>query len=421
MCHDDNQDAAIPQPSDSFPWHLGAHDAHCHPTDTMASIAKIPRMRTSTLTIMATRSQDQHLVAEVAASHGLPQRKEDRDCSTSGETGETKVVPSFGWHPWFSHQLFDDTAPNPTYNPSSSDAGAIAAAKRAHYQAVLQPAPEDQAFIEALPTPTPLSETLATTRSYLAEHPLAVVGEVGLDKAFRLPQQWIGTDGAARNEDLTPGGREGRMLSPHRVRMQHQQAILTAQLHLAGENDRAVSVHGVQAHGVLYETISRTWAGHAVRVPSRREKKMVAPGAEDFSSDDEGENGKKKTVASKQSKQEYGSNGSKPYPPRICLHSYSGSADMLRQWLHPSVPARVYVSFSTAVNLSTEAVRSKVDDVIRAVPDDRILLESDLHQAGDVMDGMLEDMYRRVCEAKGWELEDGVGRIGRNYEAFVYG
>jgi Tat protein secretion system quality control protein TatD with DNase activity len=388
-------------------------------------------MRASTLTIMATRSQDQNLVAEVAALHSLPQHKQESDDSST-TSSETKVVPSFGWHPWFSHQIFDDTAPNPTYNPSSSDN--TAAAKAAHYQAVLQPAPEDQAFIDDLPTPTPLSEILATTRSYLTGHPLALVGEVGLDKAFRLPQQWIDTERAARNESLTPGGREGRTLSPHRVRMQHQQAVLTAQLRLAGENGRAVSVHGVQAHGVLYETVSRTWAGHEVRVPSRKEKKKVAPGAEDFSSDEEGEGKKKeeggnngksqkkeKKMATKQSKQEHSSDGGKPYPPRICLHSYSGSADMLRQWMHASVPARVYVSFSTAVNLSTEAVRSKVDDVIRVVPDDRVLLESDLHQAGDVMDGMLEDMYRRVCQAKGWELEDGVERIGRNYEAFVYG
>lgn len=372
-------------------------------------------MRAATLTIMATRSQDQDLVAEVAASHGIQRQREQ------GST-ETRVVPSFGWHPWFSHQLYDDGASTPTYNPSSSD---LQAAKKAHYEAVLQPAPKDQAFIDSLPTPTPLSEFISATRQRLEQHPLALVGEIGLDKAFRLPTQWQESDSASRNEDVTPGGREGRLLSPHRVRMQHQQAILTTQLRLAGEVGRAVSVHGVQAHGVLYDAISKCWAGHEVHVPSRKEKKMVAPGAEDFSSDDEeeddGEHSKQKQHSKQQPTKSNAKLGDKPYPPRICLHSYSGSADMLKQWLHQSVPAQVYVSFSTAVNLSTEAVRSKVDDVIRAVPDDRILVESDLHRAGEEMDGMLENMYRHVCAAKGWELEEGVTRIGRNYEAFIHG
>lgn len=433
MCqpeHDGSNASTNPKASDSFPWHVGAYDAHCHPTDVMASVDSLASMRTSVLTIMATRSQDQELVAQVAASHGL---KNDASLPDTADV-RGRVVPAFGWHPWFSHQLYDDTTKEPSYKPINSTAEAALEAKRAHYRAVLQPSPDDR-FVDTLPDPTPLSSLIDATRQRLKDHPLALVGEMGLDKAFRLPQPWEESEPDARDEGHTPGSREGRQLSVYRVRMPHQQAVLAAQLKLAGEMGRAVSLHGVQAHGVLYDAASRCWAGHELHIPSRREQRMVAPGAEDFSSSEEEESEEEEvsgdevegSLAQKvkaiklKRKQEKQQVGGKPFPPRICLHSFSGSMSTLDQWTRKNVPSQIYVSFSTAVNMSTEAVRSKVDEVIRAVPDDRVLVESDLHTAGEDMDGLLEDMYRHVCKVKGWELEDGVARIRDNYHKFIFG
>ncbi|KPM43605.1 hypothetical protein AK830_g2956 [Neonectria ditissima] len=410
--HGDAEKAADTPPP--FPWHLPVCDAHCHLTDTMASVATFPAMRAAALTVMATRSQDQDLVADVAARHPAPDRAA---FPTEGEVG-TFVVPAFGWHPWFSHQLYDDQAPEPTYRPpgsgsdpdpgqtpGTSPADAEAAAKAAHYASVLAPAPSPS-FLASLPTPVAISAVISSTRNLLLAHPHALVGEIGLDKAFRLPQAWDEPAETSRNNGLTPGGREGRLLSPHRVRMEHQRAILAAQLRLAASMRRAISVHGVQAHGVLYETLAATWKGHEREVMTRKKRKLVAQGAEDFSSGDEDD--------------EDEATG-KPYPPRICLHSFSAGVEVMKQYLHREIPARIYVSLSSGINMGTDASREKADEVLRALPDDRILIESDLHTAGELMDAALEDVCRWVCEVKGWTLEDGVARLAKNYEGFIYG
>ncbi|KAF4966178.1 hypothetical protein FSARC_6062 [Fusarium sarcochroum] len=382
-----------------FPWHLPICDAHCHPTDTMASVDDIPSMRAAALTIMATRAQDQELVADVASKHSSTDLKSL--LQDNSEAKNTSVVPSFGWHPWFSHLLYDDSADTPTYR-STSGSETDDAAKQAHYTAVLQPEPSPD-FVASLPTPTAVSSFLKATESQLSANPHALVGEIGLDKAFRLPEPWNPSEHAERDSTLTPGGREGRHLSPQRVRIEHQRDILAAQLRLAAKTRRAVSVHGVQAHGVLHETLAATWKGHEREVVSRRKRRLVAKGAEDFSdSDDDDES-------------------EKPYPPRICLHSFSASVEVLKQYLNPTIPARIFVSLSTAVNLSTDAGRTKTDEVLRALPDDSVLVESDLHIAGEQMDSALEDMYRHVCEVKGWELEEGVKQIAKNYEEFILG
>ncbi|CVK93442.1 related to Cut9 interacting protein scn1 [Fusarium mangiferae] len=364
----------------------------------MASITDIPSMRAAALTIMATRAQDQELVADVASKHSNPDLKSL--FQENSEATGTCAIPSFGWHPWFSHLLYDDSADTPTFQPTSGSE-TDNAAKQAHYNAVLQPAPSPD-FVASLPCPIAISSFLSATESRLSANPCVLVGEIGLDKAFRLPEPWLTSKHVERDSTLTPGGREGRQLSPYRVKIEHQRDVLAAQLRLAAKTGRAVSVHGVQAHGVLYETLAATWKGHEREVITRRKRRLVASGAEDFSDEDD-------------------DGSEKPYPPRICLHSFSASVEVLRQYLNRAIPARIFVSLSTAVNLSTDASRNKTDDVLRALPDDSILVESDLHIAGEQMDSALEDMYRHVCEVKGWNLDEGAKKIAKNYEEFIFG
>lgn len=377
----------------AFPWHLGVFDAHCHPTDTMPSISAIPRMKARALTIMATRAQDQELVAKVADELGVKGTNHQERDETS------KVVACFGWHPWFSHQLFDES------NFAGKDR--LDEEERiAHYQAVLHPKPEDKEFLLALPEPTSLSAFLRETKDRLTRYPLALVGEIGLDKTFRIPMPWLPEHHEQWNDAITPGGREGRRLSSYRVDIEHQKKVLKEQLRLAGKLGRAVSIHGVQAHGILFETLQETWKGHERKVLSRRDMKRQQNPGDAYLSDDGEE---QKTTKASMS-----------FPPRVCLHSYSGPVGPTKQYIHPSIPAEIFFSFSTVVNFAASGP-SKAEEVIKFLPDDRILAESDVHTAGNEMDGFLEDIVRRICALKEWSLEHGIQQLKRNWNRFVFG
>ncbi|KAF3394162.1 Cut9-interacting protein scn1 [Penicillium rolfsii] len=394
-----SQDAT--QDVNTFPWDLGIFDAHCHPTDTMASIAEIPAMKATALTIMATRGEDQGLVQQTTES--LNGDKE-------GTRGD-KIVPAFGWHPWFSYQILDDTQPA---SPQHKDA---------HYAAVLTPSPsEDPEFIQRLPQPKLLSTLIAETRDRLQQYPNALVGEVGLDKSFRLPEAWTQEDLDNRDKEITPGSRERRRLSPYKVKLDHQRLVLKAQLQLAGEMQRAVSVHSVQSHGAVFEVLKELWKGHERVIPSRRDREKLQD-AEGALSEDEDEDKDDDALEKHQT-----TNNRKladtqrplPFPPRICMHSYSGPTEPIRQFLHRTNPSDVYFSFSAVINFTGLSAR-KVSDVIKMLPAERILIESDLHTAGLQMDQLLEEAARQVCEVRGWELREGVQQLADNWRRFVFG
>ena len=386
---------------DVFPWHLGVFDAHCHPTDTAPSIESIASMKTRVLTIMATRAEDQSMVASFADRLGLTQ--ETLPMLQATEMSQGRIVPSFGWHPWFSYQIYDDRPNGPMQNLQAPK-------KQAHYGRVIRPSPvDDDDFIRSLPSPLSLSDLLEQIRSHLERYPLALVGEIGLDRAFRIPGNELVDNDYEKDPALTPGGREGRRLSPYRVDVDHQRIVLTAQLNLAGEMRRAVSVHGVSAHGIVFETLKKTWQGHEKPVLSKRQRKRRASVDAAHDMEDDAEEKQRNAEADRP----------KPFPPRICLHSYSGTPDTLKQYVQPSTPAVLFFSFSTLVNFSSQS--KKAFPVIQAVPDDRILAESDLHAAGEKMDDLMEDIIRTICQIKGWSLEYGVKQLASNWMHFIFG
>lgn len=364
-------------------------------------------MRAQVLVIMATRQEDQSLVLDACETHALG-LDGYKALLSHQSIPSPKFIPSFGWHPWFSHHLYDDLIRPPAYVKESEGSPEF---KTLHYNNVLTGPRPTQDFVASQPEPRSLSSYIEATRWNLRQHPLALLGEVGLDRTFRPPEPWTDEGMKARDSKLTPGGREGRNLSKHHVQMDHERAVLLAQLRLAGEMQRPASIHGVAAHGVLYDTLAESWRGFERTVVSKSEQRRRMEAA--LSSDDL----EPRLIAEVDHEEKQSIQG--PFPPRICLHSYSGSAEQLKQWFHPTNPLEVWVSFSSMINFPEGNNRSV--DAVKAVPADRLLIESDLHQAGPEMDARLEEVGRRICKIREWTSEAGLRTLGQNWRAFVLG
>lgn len=99
---------------------------------------------------------------------------------------------------------------------------------------------ETAALYDALPAPKALQEALEEIENYLKMFPDALVGEVGLDRSFRLPDP----------------REEGRKLTRLQTPVAHQMAVLRPQVELACRYQRSVSMHSVRAAGNTTEFLS---------------------------------------------------------------------------------------------------------------------------------------------------------------------
>lgn len=105
-------------------------------------------------------------------------------------------------------------------------------------------------------------------------------------------------------------------------------------------------------------------------------------------------------------------------PPRLCMHSYGGSVDMLKAFTKLDHPPEIYFSFSILINGRLQ--ERKLKELILAVPEDRLLIESD-HHSHNYVDQLLVEMVLKVAEIRNWSVEETVERTARNWHRFVYG
>ncbi|KAH0612810.1 uncharacterized protein H6S33_009190 [Morchella sextelata] len=421
------------EPLPSSVWSLGVHDAHCHPTDTMATTHAIPAMKASGIIVMGTRISDQPLVAELSTKYGVYDPKVP-------EENRGKVIPSFGYHPWFSYLIWDDSRED-LQKLSVEDR------KAAHYQRALTSNPPNE-LIAGLPEPKKLSEVMSELRGNLERFPMALVGEIGLDRGFRIPfpNDELHEPAQVNHDDEE---QDGKRLSPHKISMEHQKRVFVAQLKLAGELQRAVSVHGVQCHGALFDTFRELWKGHELIVESRKEMKRRRRKGQDghqylpdFGDDEEDSSDNNEDeddefagegdedyawLRPKKSQPAPRTTSQKPFPPRVCLHSFSAPPQTLQQYLTPPsakhrYPSQVYFSFSTTINARpVKGHVGKIMETISGAPEDRVLVESDLHTAGEDMDKALEGAVRLIAGVRGLQLVDCARKLSDNWKEFVFG
>lgn len=147
------------------------------------------------------------------------------------------------FHPWFYHKIsLLSTAPS----------------KEEHYRALflsgLSTAKKEEQFMDLLsflPEPRTLQDILDSVKANLLAHPTAMVGEVGLDRSFRI--------GNPPYPSPPP-----KKLTPFSTSIAHQVAILEAQLDLAVELKRNVSIHSVGAQQVTVDLLKRMSKKHGV-------------------------------------------------------------------------------------------------------------------------------------------------------------
>ena len=152
-----------------------------------------------------------------------------------------------------------------------------------------------------------IGDWLEDQRARLKADPTSIVGEIGLDKVA------ITVD-TKRNEFAL------------------QLPVFEAQLDLAAEMGRPVSVHCVRAHGYLLDFFrARSMAGRL--------------------------------------------------PPAIALHSFGGSPDIVKSLikLPGGAGRRLFFGFSACINTRNE---DKTRELIALIPEDRILLETDREGVG---------------------------------------
>ncbi|CAG9461994.1 unnamed protein product [Pedinophyceae sp. YPF-701] len=211
--------------------------------------------------------------------------------------------------------------------------------------------------LAALPEPVPLDTWRDELRRRLEHDPGAIVGECGIDRAAEvlegLPH--------AHHDDVLPHCRL-------ECSEEHQWSVLGEHLALAGELQRPISLHCVRSYGRLEQEL---------RVVARRDAASI--------------------------------------PPRVMLHSYGGSPEMVRNFvaLPNGLGARVYFSFNAVVRNG----RAKLLARVAAVPDDRVLVESDVTSVAGLAPG-LRAAVELVAEAKGWSLPETAERVEANFRSF---
>jgi len=237
---------------------------------------------------------------------------------------------STGYHPWFSYLISAQPALSKDDHYRSLFLGS-SPAKPEHLQAY-------QKLVDSLPEPTPISDVLMGLRRNFADFPQAMLGEVGLDRSFRVPFDYFASP---------------RQLTPFVIPLHHQLVILEAQLDLAVELGRNVSLHSVKSPLCTTELLQK------MQQKSHDGWSLI----------------------------------------NVDLHSCGLSPEMWRDI--EKKHRNVFLSLSTVINGRSSNHKA----LIATCSPDRILVESDFNDV-DKCTERTWDMIQSIAAVKGWHVEE---------------
>ncbi|TYJ56866.1 hypothetical protein B9479_002477 [Cryptococcus floricola] len=395
-------------------------DAHCHPTDLTHPPEVYDAVKLGGLAGMATVREDQDRVRNLSLEREWMRGGGGR----KGQGGRgVGVVACFGYHPWFTHR-YTFSPPNSLpskeqhytslFFPASSSSSSSASASASLSEKATQDRHLLSTLLPYMPEPLPFQSMLAKLREdlekSLGEGRLTMVGEVGLDGSARM--RWPGEakhlhpdhqdhpshDKREKREDETPSccsppsrsaslrpkneqegkeeeeeeeEEEWRRLTPFKVPLPHQRAILLAQIDIAIELGVNVSLHSVACSGPTMDALMEVkknygeWFLRRVNVDLHSGGGWSAP----FLT---------QAIAS-------------PLPPP--LPPLSISKHLPNLFISPSIPITSRSPHAPAL--------------IRAIPRNRMLVESDCHDVR-LVGRMVWGAVRWVGEVRGWGVE-GLG------------
>ncbi|KNZ45098.1 hypothetical protein VP01_84g13 [Puccinia sorghi] len=315
-----------------------------------------------------------------------------------------KVVPAMGVHPWFAWTISMEgggekglhyrrvlNIPHSLSNHAGKKK--TTAQEQTHEEQVKQLEEEDQfsvwlsRHLHLLPEPTPLSDLLDDLRRRFVRLPDAMMGEVGLDKKFLFRfNPSSSPTGAASSSSSSCSPR--MVQTKYKVAITHQLDILRAQIELAIEMQRPISLHCVHAVPELQALLHSLIARHGPRFTG-----LPPPPSP--------------TIHMQETQHHY------PSGINICWHSPNLSGEVQRQLLR-LLPCTMYFSFSdqharlhrppnnsiiqqpsyTDSLQEAQYYSPKIRAAILATPLHRLLLESDHAHPPHLIDLQLEKIFR---------------------------
>ncbi|EGG08103.1 uncharacterized protein MELLADRAFT_62121 [Melampsora larici-populina 98AG31] len=326
----------------------GLVDVHCHPnlgyggTNPKKVIDEINRLQVNKICVMSSNLESQVIIEEIYKS-----------CSS-------KVKPAFGLHPWFSHQVCF------TADQLESDG----------FPLMLENG-QDQSMIEShLPKPIDFNQFLNELKDRLVSIPDSMLGEVGLDKSFKVhipnatqSQATNQNQGINQNQGTDQNQKDEMNLIKSKVKIEHQIKVLEAQLELAISLGKPISLHGVKAIEEMIQVFNRLKRRHPV------------------------------------------SNQIK-----INWHSPYISTGSLKT-LIKNYSTFLYFSFSIRL-YKTELELKRLNELIALTPKDKIMIETDWESEPNLIDEKLIEILKVICKVKSWTFLEALRQLKSNWDDF---